>query len=588
MSTRGLEVLDRARDVAAHLEQAGEVQPQRAQHARVAGFLAGDEPRLVELARLVGAVVTLERKAETRERHRLGARRLRLARALHSAGQEGPRFVVTAQERERRALERQRFRAEAGLVVDDRFDDLERLRVVRDAHVRSRQIQAPGCAQRPCRLRASRRSSTAKQLLERLRSVTQPHREARAGHDHGEPVRVRDRVERDACVVVASLVQEVLRAQERIARHFGAISGVAREHALEVCRRRDGFAARWRAPRAGARRGDAPQASTMRWSIDAESDGTARCTRVLAAVSSSGGTLKTAASAPNVASPTATTRAPASRARCTRARQSASRSSASSTSTMRPSLACAASSASTASQDWRRDPSIQATGMPCTLRATTPLGASSAVRPEPGRPDDAQHLATAAASRWLRGAGSPSCRCRPRARPPRRSPGRLQSRQTRGVAQRARELVRGRVAVARLVAGRSLGNFRQARVLVRAEALGELDALRERDTERVDLRAHGERLALEQLGRGVARGQPLGLGARVLPRRGEPEIDQRRATAALDDDVRGLDVTVEQTRTVQQRELLGGARQRVEHATRSPARVRSGPAGSRPRRARAP
>jgi hypothetical protein len=152
-------------------------------------------------------------------------------------------------------------------------------------------------------------------------------------------------------------------------------------------------------------------------------------------------------------------------------------------------------------------------------------------------------------------------------------------REPSGAAQCAREFVDGRMAVVRVQRGRAL---RDGGELTRdgrccARRVGHVERLRQRDAEREHFRAHRERLTLEQLRRGVARREALGGRTAFAPRRRESEIDERHHAARLDDDVRGLHVTVQEPCAMQQRQLIRRPRERreqpLERCTRDEQRV---------------
>ena len=148
---------------------------------------------------------------------------------------------------------------------------------------------------------------------------------------------------------------------------------------------------------------------------------------------------------------------------------------------------------------------------------------------------------------------------------PRRRLARRAGRQPRGAPQRARQLVDARPAGAHLRLARPRGDAFERQATIPGELVAPpSQRFDQRRAERVHLGAHGQRLPLEQLGRGVLRRQPLRRGPALVPGRGEPEIDERAAAVGADDHVRGLEVAVQEPRAVHDRELVAGGGDRLE------------------------
>ncbi len=140
--------------------------------------------------------------------------------------------------------------------------------------------------------------------------------------------------------------------------------------------------------------------------------------------------------------------------------------------------------------------------------------------------------------------------------------------QARRMTKRARELVRRGIAGARFVIGRPIRHGFEASPGRFRERAGRFDELGEGNTQRIHFGAHREGTARHELGCCVPGREPFSLSSLLTPGSREPEIDQRRATAWFDDDVRGLDVPVEEPGSMNERELLRGASERIEGARR--------------------
>ncbi len=138
--------------------------------------------------------------------------------------------------------------------------------------------------------------------------------------------------------------------------------------------------------------------------------------------------------------------------------------------------------------------------------------------------------------------------------------------EARCATQRAREFVDRGVAIGGAIEHGALGDADQRvqHVAIQARAPALVHYLGQGHAERVHLGAHGERRAVEQLGRRVARREALGLHSAFAKRRRQAQIDEGRATADFDHDVGGLHVAVEQARAMEHRELVGGAHERAE------------------------
>lgn len=129
-----------------------------------------------------------------------------------------------------------------------------------------------------------------------------------------------------------------------------------------------------------------------------------------------------------------------------------------------------------------------------------------------------------------------------------------------GAAQRAGELVDAGVAIAGIVGGGARGHLAQGGVHGGIEpGTSGLQHLVEAPAQGEHLGARGEGLVLEQLRRGVARGEALRLGPALAPGGGEAQVHQRGAPVVPDDDVGRLEIAVEEQRAVQPGELIGRA-----------------------------
>ena len=291
---------------------------------------------------------------------------------------------------------------------------------------------------------------------------------------------------------------------------------------------------------ARARPGQPSARATTCATTASESEGMVRRTSSPACSAESALMAKTSKVGPLGAAPpsspvpsTSTSLVPARRARSSRARSASPSRSASSTSTTasprpRGSASIAPSSISSASPTsatwWA---SIHATGR--RTPSDQAMRRRSVLRPDPLGPVMTMPPPTRSAAICVeRAFAGPSSPTMGHTRPPssrsgsaearRRGGARWRARRRWGSARPGRRRWRGRPPRrARRVSG---GSFRapprRAQHLV------------ERGAERVDLGADGERLALEELGRGVARGEPLGLGAALAPGGREAEIDQAR------------------------------------------------------------
>ncbi len=559
----GLEVLDGSGDVAAHLEQAGEVQLERREHAGVGGALGGVDAATVGVARLVHAVVALRREPGGRQGDRLHARRAGVARALDGALERRARRVVPTGERLGEALEGERLGAEATGCVLDRSQQREGGRVLAGADVGARHVERPRLALRRITALLYQRFRAA-QTIQRPLGFPEAELEARFGDGALDRIRVAGIGEGGARVVEATAIEMLDGALERAARGLGRR---AAEQALDVALRRHGLGrdqTNQPAELAGTR---ARYLDDARLQVPGE-----RGNRVAHEIDGGARLERRHGEHARARSPAHEHEPHAVLARAEHARP-------------------ARVVEGVGVVDQQRDPGKRRLGdelgfdrrrrvaqrlvdpaQRCALDAQGPRDAPQQ-RAAPGarRPFDRQRLA--GAERFHLVEQHAGRHVDVDDRPERGVLQRLvAASEARGAPERARELVGGREARRGiLLGGPRRDGLELAQHRTREPYPAALDDVRQRDAEGVHLRAHRERLALEQLRRGVLRREALRRRSRLAPGRREPEIDERRAAAGLDDDVGGLDVAVEQPCTVQHRQLFGRARQRVAH----PRRVRT-------------